>query len=641
MEHNAETGAALAVALALGAGMIAQSVARHVRLPGIVLLLAAGVLLGPDVLDVVRPQTLGSGLHLLVGFAVAVILFEGGMNLGLKRLRRQARVIQLLISVGAVITAVGAALAGRYIMGWDWRLAVPFGTLVVVTGPTVITPLLRRIKVTHRVETVLEAEGVLIDAVGAVLAVITLEVVVRSPSNASIAEGAVSVVTHLGGGLLFGLLGGFIIAAALRLRRVVPEGLENVFTLSLVLVLFQVSNALMSESGIMAVTAAGIVVGNSRTPVKRELMEFKEQLTVMFIGLLFVLLAADVRIDQVIALGAPAVWTVACLMFVVRPVNIFVSTAGSNLSFREKTFLAWVAPRGVVAAAVASLFAQTFADAGIEGGEQLRAVVFTVIAGTVLIQGLSGGLVAKMLGLRRSVNRGYAVLGANALGRLVGRVLADGGHEVIFIDNNPSECKAAEEQGFRVVYGNALEERTLQRAQLEDRAGCVMVSTNEQVNLIVARATKADFKVGRVYVACRRDSLNVTPTIVHDAQAEVLFGRPRDLDLWAVRARRETVRLENWRLDEAPAPADGAKPVKEILDAAHNLLLPLTVTRGTRLSPVSDRQSFRPGDVVRFAAFVDQYENARSVLVERGWVRVELDTEIRETDPAATPSAQA
>ena len=222
---------ALTIALAAAAGVVVQSLAHHLRLPGIVLLLGAGVLLGPDVLGVVQPETMGSALQILVGFAVAVILFEGGLNLNLRRIRREAGVIRQLLTVGVLVTAVGGAFAARLFMGWEWTHSILFGTLVIVTGPTVITPLLRRIKVVHRV--------------------------------------------------------------------------ESVFTLSLVLALFQISNFFIPESGIVAVTAAGMVMGNIPTRVQRDLLEFKEQLTVLFIGMLFVLLAADVRMQEVRSLGWP------------------------------------------------------------------------------------------------------------------------------------------------------------------------------------------------------------------------------------------------------------------------------------------------------------------------------------------------
>ncbi|MCP3982058.1 MAG: sodium:proton antiporter, partial [bacterium] len=486
MDHGAGIGAGLVVAIALAAGILAQSLARHLKLPGIVLLLAAGVLLGPDVAGVVDPHALGPALHVLVGFAVAVILFEGGLNLSLSRLRSQATVIQRLLTIGALVTAVGGAFSARWIMGWDWRPSIAFGALVVVTGPTVVTPLLRRIKVKYRVATVLEAEGVLIDAIGAVLAVVTLQVLI-SPSGSSIADGAAGVVLRLGFGLVVGLAGGALVALALRFRKVVPDGLENVFTLSLVLALFQASNALLPESGIMTVTAAGFVVGNARTRVRRELMEFKEQLTVMLIGMLFVLLAASVRLEGVFELGYPALLTIACLMFIVRPINIALCTIRTELTVKDRVFLSWIAPRGVVAAAISTLFAQAFDHAGIPGGEPLQALVFAVIAGTVLVQGLTGGVVARLLGLRRAPHRGIAIFGANALGKTIGRLMRDNGQQVVFLERDPIKCTGVEQDGFRVIYGNILDERSMQRAQLEDRTSCLAVTTNEEVNLLVAR----------------------------------------------------------------------------------------------------------------------------------------------------------
>ena len=411
------------------------------------LLLATGVLLGPDVLNVVRPAALGASLHDLVGFAVAVILFEGGMNLNLERLRREARSIRQLMTVGALVTTAGAALAARWIMGWSWTLSILFGTLVMVTGPTVITPLLRRIKVKARVATVLEAEGVLVDAIGAIVAVVALEVAIGPPGG-SVAFGAWHVVSRLLFGSLLGAAGGLAIAALLRFEKAIPEGLESVFTLSFILLLYQGSNAILPETGIVAAVAAGLVVGNARARVVAELRELQEQLSTLLVGLLFVLLAADVRMGEVAGLGWAGAGLVAALMFVVRPLNVLAGTWGTDLTWREKAFLGWLAPRGIVAAAVSSLFAESLEQEGIAGGSELRAMVFLVITATVLIQGLSGGLVANLLGLRRPSNRGYVILGANALGLALARALGETGEEVLLIDSNPQACAEAAAEGF-------------------------------------------------------------------------------------------------------------------------------------------------------------------------------------------------
>lgn len=611
MPHAPAIGPALSIALALAAGMLVQAVARHLRVPGIVLLLAAGVLLGPDGADVVRPDTLGSALQILVGFAVAVILFEGGLSLNLRQLRREARSIRQLVTVGALVTALGGAITARLVLGWSLKLSILFGTLVIVTGPTVITPLLRRIKVERKVATVLEAEGVFGDAIGALIAVVALEVALNPISGESLASGLLALLARLGFGAVMGLAGGLVIAFLLRFDKVVPEGLENVFTLCMVLALYQGSSALLAESGIVTVILAGLVVGNGRARVLGELKSFKEQLTLMFIGVLFVLLAADVRIDEVRRLGWPGVWTVVVLMLVVRPANVLAGTAGSDLTRRQKAFLAWLAPRGIVAAAVSSLFAQALDEAGIEGGEELRAMVFLVIAVTVLVQGLTGGLVARLLGVRQRPT-GYVLLGANDLGRAMGALLRDGGEEVVFLDSNPDACRAAEEAGFRVLYGSALEESVLLRAELDGRKGCLAVTANDEVNLFFARTARKDYKVPQVWAALRRGHLSVREGMLRELGAHTLFAKPRNVELWTLRLEEATAEVERWRRSAADEPKESPAELELIL-------LPMALHRAGETLPVDETTAFRRGDELSVALFTPQGEAARAQLAAAGW----------------------
>ena len=609
MEHAPFQDPALTIALAAAAGMLAQTVARHVRVPGIVLLLGTGLLLGPDGLGVVRPGTLGHSLHSLVGFAVAVILFEGGMNLRLDRLRREARSIRQLITLGALVTAAAAAVAARLILGWNWEISLLFGTLVMVTGPTVITPLLRRIKVKERVATVLEAEGILVDAIGAITAVVALEVVISA--DLSFAAGAWPLLSRLGSGALLGVAGGVAIAALLRFERLVPEGLESALTLALAIALFQGSNALMPESGILSVIVAGIVVGNSSSRALVEMREFKEQLTVLLLGMLFVLLAADVRVAQVQSLGWAGVATVLALMFVVRPLNILAGTMGSDLTWREKGFLAWLAPRGIVAAAVSSLFAQTLEEEGIAGGEALQAMVFLVIAATVVLQGLTGGIVASWLGLRRPSNTGYVILGANGLARAVGRVLRLSGEEVIFIDSNQAACDAAEEEGFRMLHGSGLEPAIQEKAELDTRAGCLGLTSNEEVNLLFARRCRKDFKVPRVWVAVRRGHLGVSQEVVQRLGGHLLFGRPEEIMAWTSRLDSGEAGVESWV--KAGKSSNGRLPDLD------GLLLPLAVQRGKRVFPVDESVTVRSGDRLYIAVVEGRAQEIVAGLREAGW----------------------
>lgn len=615
---------ALTIALALLAGMVAHALARHLHVPGIVLLLATGVLLGPDVLDVVRPGSLGHALHDLVGFAVAVILFDGGMNLNLERLRREALSIRQLVTAGALVTAVGGTLAARLVLDWEWTPAILFGTLVIVTGPTVITPLLRRIKVTQRVGTVLEAEGVLGDAIGAIVAVVALEVAI-SPVT-SLAAGGLSVLSRLGFGALVGAACGLVLAAILGREGLVPEGLESVFTLSLVVAMYQASNAVLPESGIVSVIAAGIVVGNARARVVAELREFKEQLTVMLIGLLFVLLAADVRLYQVTSLGWAGVATVLALMLLVRPANVLVGTAGSDLAWRERAFIAWLAPRGIVAAAVSSLFAQTLAEAGIPGGTELRAMVFLVIAITVVVQGLTGGLVADLLGVRRPSESGWVILGANALARAMARALGSTGEEVVLVDSNPDACRAAEAEGLTAIHGSGLDEEVQRQAQLDTRSGCLGLTANEEVNLLFAGRARKDYKLRRVWVALRREHLGVDEETAQRLGARVLFGEPQDINLWALRLRHGGASIERWARTGPDAPR--VKLVDEDLD---DVALPLVLQRGRKVAPVDETSGVKTGDLLQIAIAAEAGDRVRRMLRDAGWTPVEVRAAVTET----------
>ncbi len=609
--------------IALAAGVLTQSLARHLKIPGIVLLLGAGVLLGPDVAGIILPETLGSVLNVIVGLAVAVILFEGGMNLNISRLRRQSRPIRMLVTAGVIITAAGGALASRLFLGWGWRMSILFGTLIVVTGPTVIQPLLRRIKVKKNVRTVLEAEAVFIDAVGATLAVVALGIVIN-PAGASFSAGLLLFLQKMGAGALLGILGGATIAGLLKMPRAVPAGLENIFALSLVLALYQISHSLYTESGIVAVTVAGLIVGNVEIKALPVLREFKEQLTVMFVGLLFVLLAADVRIEEVGNLGWGGIVTVLLLMFAVRPLNVVISTAGSKMTVKEKLFLSWLAPRGIVAAAVVSLFAQELTAEGIPGGRELRALVFLVIAVTVVVQGLGGGTVARLLGIRRKEDNGFIILGANDLGLALGSALGSTGEEVIFIDASPHASHKAEDAGFRTIFGNVLEEGPLLLAEADSRTACIAITPNEEVNLLFASKAIQDHGVGIVHVALRVEETGVTAGMVSGRGASLLFGSATDIDHWSHRLGRSSVSVEVWEWSPGEPPAQSGEEMAASLTAeGAGILLPMAYVRSEQISAVDDRWKPRPGDHVHFAIMQEGREAAISLLSRFGWKSIQ------------------
>jgi NhaP-type Na+/H+ or K+/H+ antiporter len=606
---------ALTISLALLFGIIIHSLSQHLRIPSIVLLLGAGALLGPDILGWIKPESVNFILPAMIGYAVAVILFEGGMNLELKRLRRESAVLRRLVTIGAFITAAGGTFAARVIMDWEWNIAVLFGALVIVTGPTVITPLLRRVKLNQNLHTLLEAEGVLIDPIGAIIAIGVLEVVLH-PSQQSFLFSIYGAFVRVGIGTLLGIAGGFVIVVFLKPRNLIPEGLENVFTLAAVLALFQLSDAIMPECGIAAVTIAGLVVGNFGRRILRDLREFKEQLTVLLIAMLFILLAADVRFEKISLLGWSGVITVIFLMIVVRPVSVFICTLGLKMKIRDLAFLSWLAPRGIVAAAIASFFVVALNKAGIPGGDSLRALVFLVIAITVTVQGLTAGMIAHLLGIRRETNSGYAILGANEVARTLALELKNHDERVILMDSNAAACNSAEGDGLKVIFGNAMDENILIRARVEEMAGCIGLTQNEELNLLFVNQVKEQFKVPKRFISISESEGHISIESMNEAGVSVLFGAPYDVELWAVRLRRKIASVERWIFE----PQDESKDSIPISDIPLQSLLPLIMIRKESLVLVGNNVEFQPHDQVSFIVFNELRDDALEWLNQTGWI---------------------
>jgi len=605
-------------------GMFAQTAAHHLRIPGIVLLLAIGVLAGPDLLGLIRPDALGPALNILTGFAVAVILFEGGMNLKFNRLKKERKPIRQLILYGGLITVAGGALAARYFLNWSWQTAFLFGTLVMVTGPTVINPLLKRLKVKRSVSTLLEAEGVIIDAIGAVTATVALEVAL-SPAAGTPLLWIWHLISRIGFGMLCGAVIGILLAQLFKIRGLIAEGTENVFTLCVVLALFQGANEMMMESGIAAVTMAGIVMGNFTTYARRELMEFKEGLTVMLIGMLFVLLAADVRISHIIGLGWPGVFVVCALIFIVRPTAVFAGTHFSNLEWRERLFMSWIGPRGIVAAAVASLFAAELSAKGIAGGYDLRALVFLVITVTVVLAGLTGGFVASLLGLKRPSQEGWVILGANGFARAMARVLTESGQEVICIDSNADHCQAAQEDCTRVIYGNGLRSRYLKRAEIDTRMGALAMTPNDEVNYLFMQNVHGETREVSLYCTLQSDGTSLTRKMIHHEGGQILFSAPVDVEGWSMRLKRQQVGLQIWKF--VSGKEANKNRILNTEEYSNNKMVFAALRRNEKLVPVSDTTQVFDGDEGFFLVFLPEAGAVEEFLRKAGWAPVQMAAE--------------
>ena len=486
----------LQIVIAVLAGISAQVIAEYFQVPSIVFLLLFGILLGADILDILHPHNLGLGLEVLVALSVAIILFEGGLNLELRELGKVSGSLRNLVTVGTLIAFIGGGMSAHWLAEFPWAIAFLYASLVVVTGPTVIGPLLKQVRVDRQVATLLEGEGVLIDPVGAILAVVVLNTILNS--NAAPLDIMSGLGLRLGIGAIVGGIGGWLLGIFLKQATELSDELKNLVVLAAVWGLFGLSQSLRTESGLMATVVAGIVLKASAIPEERLLKRFKGQLTVLCVSVLFILLAADLSIDSVFALGWGSVLAVFALMLVVRPISIAVCTWNSGLNWRQKTFLAWVAPKGIVSASVASLFAILLTEKGINGGDAIKALVFLTILMTVFFQGLTARYVASWLKITSSNAKGAVIIGCNSLGRFMGRLVQQLGESVVMIDTDPEACRKAEADGLTVFQSSALDTEVLTEAGIESMGTFLALTNNGEVNLVLAQRAVEEFQPPRV-----------------------------------------------------------------------------------------------------------------------------------------------
>jgi NhaP-type Na+/H+ or K+/H+ antiporter len=393
------------------AGATAQALAWLTGLPGVVLLLSAGLVIGRSGFGLVEPLDLGAGLGTVVGLLVSLVLFDGGINLRLPGDATKQAVLRIVL-VRLVLGLAAGLLAAHWLAGLNWSLAAVFSAIVLATGPTVVTPLVRQIRLAPPLGEVLEGEGLILEPIGAVLALLLLELALGDLRGWR--ELALGLLQRLGGGVAIGALCGWLLAEALRRIPAQPAGaLRLQLTLGTLFLMFSGCELLLPESGLPAAVAAGVVVGRRPDTDAAELDELIRQLAQLAITMLFPLLAADVSWAELSPLGWGGVACVLSLMLLVRPVAIGLATWGLAFSLPQRALMSWLAPRGIVTAAVASLFAIRLEQAGVVGAGRLQGLVFLTILLTVGLQGLSAGLLARWLGLSEAAGDAGAVVAAS------------------------------------------------------------------------------------------------------------------------------------------------------------------------------------------------------------------------------------
>lgn len=478
-------------------GILAQWVAWKFKIPAILPLILIGLLVGPIAAEFfsddgqkwIEPVWNGTNglfpgesLYYFVSLAISIILFEGGLTLKRSEIKTVGPVITKLITLGSAITFFGAGMLARFIFGLTWELSFLFSGLIIVTGPTVITPILRNIPLKKDISTVLKWEGILIDPIGALVAVLMFEFI-------SVGGGGgftKTALTEFGKIVLFGTTFGFTFAHALAFavnKKFIPHYLLNVVSLSAVLLVFVQSEIFAHESGLLAVVVMGMVLGNGKLKNLKELLYFKESLSVLLISILFILLSANINIQDLMLLYS---WKTAILfaliVFIVRPLAVFLSTTGSNLKFNEKLFISWVGPRGIVAAGIASLFGSKLLKQGVAGAEYITPLVFMIVLGTVLLNATTARLFAKIVGVFLKKSEGILIVGASTVSRLIAKYLENNGRHVVLIDSNQTNIKQAQDLGLEALNADIYSENLQDNIELNDVGFLMALTGSENIN---------------------------------------------------------------------------------------------------------------------------------------------------------------
>ena len=478
-------------------GILAQWVAWRFKIPAILPLILIGLLVGPIAAEFLTDDGSkyiepiwngtkglfpGDGLYYFVSLAISIILFEGGLTLKRDEIKNVGPVITKLITLGSAVTFFGAGVLAHYVFGLGWELSFLFSGLIIVTGPTVITPILRNIPLKKDISTVLKWEGILIDPIGALVAVLVFEFI-------SVGGGSgftKTALTEFGKILLFGTSFGFTFAHALTFvinKKWIPHYLMNVVSLSTVLLVFVESEVFAHESGLLAVVVMGMVLGNGKLQNLKELLYFKESLSVLLISILFILLSANINMEDLLLLYN---WKTAVLfvviVFVIRPLAVFLSTYKSNLKLNEKLFISWVGPRGIVAAGIASLFGSKLLKQGVEGAEYITPLVFMIVLGTVLLNATTARMFAKMVGVFLKNSDGILIIGASKASRLIASYLQKSGKRVVLIDSNRAYIENSNNEGIEAYEVNIYDDDLTNNIELNDIGYLIAMTGSEAVN---------------------------------------------------------------------------------------------------------------------------------------------------------------
>jgi NhaP-type Na+/H+ or K+/H+ antiporter len=529
-------------------GIVAQWLAWRLGLPSILVLLIFGLGAGPITGFLDPDQILGSLLVPLVSLSVAVILFEGGLNLKIDELREIGTVVRNLITVGVLVTWVLSSTAAHLILGLDLYIAVLFGSILVVTGPTVILPMLLHVRPSGRVGNIAKWEGIMNDPIGAMLAVLVFQAILMGGAEGTGAATFLGIMKTIFIGVLIGVAGEILLVQLLK-RYWIPDYLQNPVALMLVVTVFTISEQFQIESGLFAVTVMGVFLANQKAVAVKHIIEFKENLRVLLIAALFIVLAGRLSVADLEYIDGHSLFFLGVLMLLVRPAAVVVSAWGAKLRWQELVFLSWMAPRGIVAASVSSVFALRLVEAGFAQAEMIAPLTFFVIIGTVAVYGIGAAPLACWLGLAQSNPQGVLIVGANPWAQKIAEALHEAGARVLIVDSNYSQISRAYEAGLPTYHGNIMADHVLEEIDLEGMGYIMALTSNDKANSLICFHLSEIFGRANVYqlppvMEAYRGKEFVQPAHL---RGRFLFGREVNLPYLAQRFEAGST-LEIFRL---------------------------------------------------------------------------------------------
>lgn len=598
---NLISNPALMLTAMLGIGFLAQWLAWRVRLPAILPLLLIGLVLGPF-LGVVDPdELLGDLLFPAVSLAVAIILFEGSVNLRFDELSGIGHAVRRLVSYGAVVAVLGLAAAAHWVAGLSWPLSFLFGALTCVTGPTVVNPMLRTVRPNAKVNNLLRWEGIVIDPIGALLAVLIYEIILSKgfqghsiwmfmlTISASVAIGA----------------GAAMLLVALLKRQFIPEYLQSYATLALVLVAFSFSNTITHESGLLAVTVMGIVLGNSRNVHIDLITNFKEDLSILLVSMLFIILAA--RLPWPLPAGTLTAGLLIYLaaQLVIRPLSIWVATLRSSLSIQERLLVAWISPRGIVAASVSALFALQLEALGMPGADRLVPLVFILIIATVVVQSITAGPLARLLGVREPEPHGVLIFGVNPVARAIAISLHKQEIPVLMAGDDWEGIRSARMEGLKTYFGNPTSQHADNYLDHTGLGRLLAMSTQREMNSLTSLHYRQEFGRDKVYRLrnLAADESSERAAFAHPLLAPALFGEDM------TNSRFQDLLAKGWKIKTTTLTETYAWP-KFVEAWGSDLVLLFLITEKGVLRMASSKRELDPKPGVAVTALVPPKEEA-------------------------------